>query len=124
MRALALLLAVAFAAGCMQAEEEPTRAPPTPAREPVYHRVSIESYAYVPATIEIEAGDAVVWTNDGPYGGYYAPAPTHTATAEDGSWTTYRIDYPAEAIHTFASAGTWPYKCNFHANMTGTVVVR
>src|SRR6516164_2781339 len=45
--------------------------------------VVIEHFAFTPASIEIEAGDTVVFTN--------RDITPHTATASDGSWTTKDI---------------------------------
>jgi plastocyanin len=79
------------------------------------HAVRIAGMAFNPADIAIRAGDSVVFTNeDG------AP---HTATAEDGSWDTGRLDRGASAELGFSSPGAYPYRCAFHPSMRGRVIV-
>jgi plastocyanin len=78
--------------------------------------VSIEDFQFNPPTIEITAGSEVTWTNNG-------PSP-HTATADDGStFDSGRLDPGGTFSHTFDTAGDFPYHCDFHPDMTGTVTV-
>ena len=39
----------------------------------------------------------------------------NSGTLAGGSGATY--------VHTFATAGTYPYHCNFHSGMTATIIV-
>jgi plastocyanin len=85
------------------------------ARDTVFAR--IQDFAYEPATLEIEAGTLVVWTNEDPA--------AHTVTADDrrsfdsgllasgGRWS-FRFDQP----------GSYAFHCEPHPYMQGTVVVR
>jgi plastocyanin len=77
--------------------------------------VSIAGLAYHPATVTVNVGEHVTWTN--------ADGTDHTATANDGSFDTGIIGDGASAAVTFASAGTFPYHCAIHRSMTGAVVV-
>jgi len=77
-------------------------------------KVTIEAFAFAPASIEVEAGDAVVWTNHD-----FVP---HTATAE--AWTSGPIKNGASARVGFPTAGTFAYKCLYHPGMKGVVVVK
>ena len=77
--------------------------------------VGIKDFAFNPATIEVAAGTTVTWTNQD-------TAP-HTATAEDGSFDTGRLDQGQAGTATFDQPGTYAYICSFHPNMTGTVEV-
>ena len=47
----------------------------------------------------------------------------HTATADDDSWDAGEIAPGASATVTFDTAGSFPYHCNFHPNMTATITV-
>jgi len=49
--------------------------------------------------------------------------PTHTWTADDGSWRSGDLATGATFRHTFAAAGTFTYHCEIHASMKGTVNV-
>jgi plastocyanin len=80
--------------------------------------VVIKDMKFNPQTIEIQNGDSVQWKNEMPF--------AHTSTSDDGtSWDTGPIagntTSPAE---TPAASGNYPYHCNIHPFMKGTVVVK
>ncbi|MEO8276202.1 MAG: Calx-beta domain-containing protein [Thermoanaerobaculia bacterium] len=84
------------------------------------HNVTVgPGLTFSPATVNITAGDEVIWTRAGG---------THSVTADNGSfgnvpsssWTTFS--------HTFGAAGTFEYFCEVHSSangsaMNGTVIV-
>lgn len=78
--------------------------------------VTMENLQFQPATVTVQVGDSVTWSN--------ADAVPHTATADDGSFDTGTISGGASASHTFTTAGTFAYHCEVHPTMTGTVVVQ
>jgi len=78
--------------------------------------VKIVGFAFVPASVTVSVGDTVSWSN--------GDAVTHTATADDGSWTTGSISGGSKKSLTFSTAGTFPYHCAIHASMHGTLVVQ
>jgi len=76
--------------------------------------VTIAGFAF-PATIAAKVGDVVGFTNeDG------AP---HTATLDDGTCTTENLAQGATGSLVFSTAGSYPFHCKIHPNMTGTVEV-
>jgi plastocyanin len=77
--------------------------------------VEIKGFAFNPPMIEVSTGTTVTWTNQD-------TAP-HTATAEDGSFDTGRLNNGQSGSVTFDQPGTFTYICTFHPNMKGTVVV-
>jgi plastocyanin len=78
--------------------------------------VTIANFSFQPATVTVQVGDSVTWTNqDG------AP---HTATADDGSFDSGTLSQGDTGSHTFDTAGTFAYHCEIHPNMTGSVVVQ
>ncbi len=78
--------------------------------------VAISGFSYSPASVTVSVGDTVTWTN--------SDAQAHTATADDASWDTGNIGGSGgTGAVTFATAGTFPYHCNIHPQMTGTVTV-
>lgn len=102
------------------ASPSPTPAPPaaTPAATPEDEddlEVEIEGFRFAPATLTVPLGARVTFENkdDAP----------HTATANDASWTTMRLDMGMEEVLVFEAEGTFPYHCKFHPNMAGTLVV-
>ncbi|HZO07378.1 MAG TPA: cupredoxin family copper-binding protein [Solirubrobacterales bacterium] len=77
--------------------------------------VEIVEFAYDPDPIEVEAGSTVSWTNE--------DSAPHTATADDGSFDTDTLDKGKTGKVTFEEAGTFPYFCEIHPTMHGTVEV-
>jgi plastocyanin len=77
--------------------------------------VSIVDFAFDPPTVEVPVGATVTWTNSG--------AAPHTATASDGAFDSGELAPGASFSHTFTAAGAFPYVCQIHPQMTGTVSV-
>lgn len=76
----------------------------------------IADFAFDPATINASVGDVVAWTNNDGTG--------HTATVDsDESCTTETLAGGATGAIVFNTAGSYPYHCKIHSNMTGTVEV-
>ncbi len=104
-------------------EQEPTRPRQRTrgaAAEPVVRAaassgVAIENFLYAPATIEVDVGDTVTWTN--------RDEEPHTATGNGGSFNTGNLARGESGSHTFSAAGRFPYICALHPSMRGTVVV-
>ncbi|MDZ7679510.1 MAG: plastocyanin/azurin family copper-binding protein [Acidimicrobiales bacterium] len=73
-------------------------------------------FQFEPATVEIEAGESVTWTNSG--------GVRHTVTSTSDSMD---FDEPLgsddSVTVTFDEPGTYDYECTIHPGMTGTVVV-
>lgn len=78
--------------------------------------VTISDFQFAPASVTIDAGDTVTWTNDGPT--------PHSATADDGSFDTGIFDAGQSRSETFEQAGSFAYFCTPHPNMRGTITVR
>ena len=84
---------------------------------PRSHTVEIRGFAYLPAILEVAAGDTVVWIN--------RDAVPHTATRDGRRWDSGTIN--AEQTWRWIAAvspGGQPYFCAFHPVMRGEVVVR
>lgn len=75
--------------------------------------VSMQDFVFSPATVTIGVGDSVTWSNVG----------EEDHDAAGSGFTTGTVAPGGSATHTFSSAGTFPYVCNFHPNMKGTVQV-
>ena len=96
----------------------PAAAAEAPPAAPAAQQVAadIVDFAFQPGAIEINAGDSVTWTHRG--------AAPHTVTADDRAVDSGRLDGGQSYTITFDNAGTFAYHCDFHPNMTGTVVIR
>lgn len=91
-------------------------AAPSPSPDPAAARtVTIENYAFQPATIRVAAGTEVVWTqkDDDP----------HTVTAYDGSFDSKGLGQGDVYKHVFDKPGRYPYHCTAHPFMKGVVIV-
>ena len=119
----ALLLCIAFAAGCGSAKNSAnaaaaaTKAGQGVAVSSAAQAVEIKSIAF-PPSVSVKPGASVTWTNrDGV---------SHTVSADAGA--TERFDSQSLAPNatftmTFAKVGAFAYHCNIHASMHGVIVV-
>ncbi len=115
--ALAVTTVALFAAGCGGSDEESTApaasesAPPS--EDPA---VDIVDFEFEPATLTVEAGTEVTFTND--------DTSPHTATADDDSFDTDKLDDRGGVGSVqLDEPGSYPYFCEFHPTMRGTVEV-
>lgn len=101
------------------AETAPAETAPdeqTPGGEPQRSvKVAIVEFAYDPDPVEIAAGGKVTWQN--------MDSAPHTATADDGGFDTETIEQGKLKSESFKEAGTYPYFCEIHPEMRGTVEV-
>ena len=121
-----VLFIVGFGISCQS--QAPVSAPPessqglpqepTPGGSPVTPstvEVTIEGFAYKPATLNITAGTTVIWHNK--------DTVPHTVTARDKSFDSGTISPNGTFSHTFEQSGTSEYYCTIHPYMEGKVVV-
>lgn len=78
--------------------------------------VIVSDFVFAPETLEITAGDTVLWINED-----FAP---HTATSSDGSWDTGHLEKGQSASLVFDKPGSFEYFCAFHPHMTGSISVQ
>jgi plastocyanin len=98
------------------AAAEPSGNAPAPSGEAARAaKVKIVEFTYGPDPVTVQAGGKVIWQNED-------TAP-HTATADDGSFDTDTIERGKLGSATFKQAGTYPYFCEIHPTMHGTVEV-
>ncbi len=78
-------------------------------------KVEIVEFTYEPDPVTIEAGGKVIWIN--------RDSAPHTATADDGSFDTGTLEEGKLGSESFKDAGSYPYFCEIHPDMRGTVEV-
>jgi plastocyanin len=78
-------------------------------------KVEIVDFAYDPDPVRVQTGGKVIWQN--------MDSAPHTATADDGSFDTGRIEHGKLKSETFKQPGTYTYFCEVHPTMHGTVEV-
>jgi plastocyanin len=77
--------------------------------------VAIADFAFNPAEIQATVGQTVTFTNN--------DSAPHTATLDDGSCTTPNLSEGSSGGLTFNAAGTYPFHCNVHPDMKGTITI-
>jgi plastocyanin len=77
--------------------------------------VTVEGFSFQPSTIEAGVGDVIAFTNK--------DSASHTATLDDGSCDTGGIAADATGALSFSAAGSYPFHCTIHPDMTGTIEV-
>lgn len=109
--AAALALIAAFTAGC-GGGGMPAAAPAP---------IAIELYAFSPAAVTVDAGQAVTWTEkDDDLEGNGA----HSVVADDKSFDSGLVKKGASFTFTPTASGAIRYHCGIHNYMTGTITVR
>jgi plastocyanin len=78
-------------------------------------QVTIDNFAFAPATLTVKVGSTVTWTN--------RDEEPHTVAASDGSFHSPGLGTGATFSHTFSTPGKFDYVCSIHPMMHGTVVV-
>ncbi len=77
--------------------------------------ISIESFSFMPQSLIIDTGTVMRWTNNDPV--------PHTSTSDLGVWDSGTISPGGVYQRTFSTAGVFPYHCNIHTSMVGTLTV-
>jgi plastocyanin len=78
-------------------------------------KVEIVDFEFAPAAVTVQAGGKVTWLNQ--------DSATHTATLDDGSFSSGDLAVGKLKSESFKDAGTYAYHCEIHPEMTGTVEV-
>ncbi len=92
---------------------------PTPVPDDAVRIVdNADSNSYSPNPVQVKVGETVTWVND--------DSTIHTATSTDGTFGVGDDAYLQKGqtySHTFDEAGEYPYYCDVHPAMVGTVIV-
>jgi plastocyanin len=78
--------------------------------------ISISNMAFSSTSISVNKNTTVTWTN--------YDYMSHTVTADDNTFTSPTLGYGDTYSRTFSITGSFPYHCNVHSSMKGTVVVK
>jgi plastocyanin len=73
------------------------------------------SNSFSPNPVEVKVGETVTWIND--------DSGRHTVTSKNGVFNSELMGRGQSFSYTFDKAGEYPYSCEPHPNMVGTVVV-
>jgi plastocyanin len=83
---------------------------------PKTYYVVIEQMRFNPPTLTVQRGDRVEWVNKDLF--------AHTASATSKAFDSGSIAPNASWSFVAGQAGSYPYLCNFHPTMRGTLNVR
>ena len=118
-----LTLAAIFLGACgtpAAPKQAPTSVPGsqglTPTTGALEVKIAISGFKFDPATITIQVGATVTWTNQ--------DSVDHLVAGDDGSWKSETMAKGATYSHTFDKAGTYTYICKIHTTMKGTIIVK
>ncbi|MGE5420210.1 MAG: cupredoxin family copper-binding protein [Chloroflexota bacterium] len=110
---IVLFMALSFSNSCSKDDTEQNSVDTSTPANP--NEILIQGSSFSPATITIQAGTKITWRNkDGM---------THTVTSDSGIFDSGNLASNGSYSYTFATPGSYPYHCNLHAGMTGTVTV-
>jgi plastocyanin len=81
--------------------------------------VAILGDSFSPGTLTVRAGDTVTWTNTDT-----TPGNGHTVTSKGrGPLRSSSLSQGQTYSFTFTTAGSYPYYCAIHPDMTGSITV-
>jgi plastocyanin len=80
------------------------------------HTISIEGMQFSPSSLEVRAGDTVIWKNKDPF--------PHTATADGKAFDSRDIAAGGSWKMVAAKRGIFPYVCALHLTMKGSLTVK
>jgi amicyanin len=113
-----LLMLVAW--GCDRGREVAIAAPPAtaPSDPASPQQVSIDNFAFSPASITVAVGTRVTWINrdDVPH--------TVTSSTKDKVLKSAALDTDETYSFVFTKPGVFDYYCAVHPHMTGQVIVK
>jgi plastocyanin len=79
--------------------------------------VAMAGFAFNPQSITVSVGTTVSWTNAD-------AAPHRPVGTSEGGFDAGTANQGETVTFTFEEAGTFPYICEIHPNMTGEVIVQ
>lgn len=78
--------------------------------------ISINDGTFEPATLTLQPGQTVKWTNNG--------KKPHTVTSDKGDWGSPELTPGQTFTATFTKVGEFSYYCKLHPDMKATISVR
>ena len=104
---MALLLAVLFSGISASASAAP---------KPRTHTINIEALKFSPPTLEVKAGDTVIWKNKDAF--------PHNVTAGNKGFRSGDIQSGQSWKFKAGSKGVFPYVCTLHPGMKTVLTVK
>jgi len=79
-------------------------------------QVSIDNYAFSPASLTVKVGTTVTWINH--------DDDAHTVDSTQGKFKSATLNKGDRFEFRFSEPGEYPFYCRFHPKMTGKVIVQ
>jgi plastocyanin len=96
--------------------QQPTTATSIPSNSTVVRIVAnAGNNSFSPNPVDVKVGETMTWIND--------DSGRHTVTSKDGVFDSGMMGKGQSFSFTYDKAGEYPYFCEPHPNMVGTVVV-
>jgi len=95
-----------------------TQAPGTPGTP----TVTIQNFAFSPASITVPRGTTVTWVNQDS-ANHVILNDAQGSVAQGALFTSNSLGKGAEFSYKFDNPGTYPYYCSIHPSMKATVIV-
>jgi plastocyanin len=106
----------AAAAGCGGNDPAPGPSPGTTTVAIGAGASTLTTTAFGANPLTVAVGSTVRWVNN--------DNTAHDATSNGGVFASGTLAPGAQFQFTFASSGSFPYRCTIHPNMVGTIVVQ
>jgi plastocyanin len=116
---LGTFIAVAGCTGYGSSSPAPSA---TPAPATGAATVTIQNFAFVPASITVPKGTTVTWVNQDPVN-HQILNDAGASIAEGALFSSDSLPNGGTYSFRFDSPGTYPYHCSIHPSMKGTVIV-
>lgn len=121
---LALLAAAFFLGGCGYQNTSQSTTPsgssaqqtPSPTANQSAGAVTIQNFAFSPASLTINKGEAVTWTNE--------DSAPHQIASDNNIFQGSPINKGQTYSFTFSDTGEFSYHCAIHPSMKGKIIVK
>ncbi len=111
-----MVVGVAASASILASSPSPTAHAASTSPVKVLAKEVNSKYVFGPTKVKIKVGQTVIWKN--------TTDAAHTVTSTTAGWTyDKKLNLKKSLQLTFKKAGTFHYKCSYHAGMVGTVIV-
>jgi plastocyanin len=78
--------------------------------------VTIQNFAFSPASLTVKKGESVTWTNE--------DSAPHQIVSDNGKFQGPSFSKGQTYSFAFNDAGTFPYHCSIHPMMKATIIVQ
>jgi len=89
---------------------------PSPTTSQTAGVVTIQNFAFSPASLNIKKGETVTWTNE--------DSTSHIIASDSNAFQSGSLAKGQTFSFTFSTAGQFPYHCSIHPSMKAMIIVQ